>query len=263
MSRIARPRRRPRRRAVAARSGGTGLRSVEAGGRRLVAKVGPGSPGRSRRVAPARRGARSPTGARRGARRGRPPRHHCGRPDAPDRPPRRGARAQPGAVAPGALPAVGRRLVVGRAPAPSTRRPGPTATPSTGPGSWSSPPAAGSSMWSAPVAARLGELLPPGGPALVHGDLWWGNVLFGRGRQRRGSSIRPSTAAIPRRTWRCSPSSARCPDRLLHAYAEVQPLHAGWQERDQPVPTAPAPRPRRAVRRRLPRPGRGRGARFA
>ena len=29
------------------------------------------------------------------------------------------------------------------------------------------------------VAGRLGELLPSHGPALVHGDLWWGNVLWG------------------------------------------------------------------------------------
>ena len=73
---------------------------------------------------------------------------------------------------------------------------------------------------------RLEMLLPPGGPALVHGDLWWGNVLFGARRRARGSSTRRSTVGIPRRTWRCSASSARCRTALLHAYAEVQPLHA-------------------------------------
>jgi fructosamine-3-kinase len=30
-----------------------------------------------------------------------------------------------------------------------------------------------------PVVARLEDLLPGGGPALLHGDLWWGNVLPG------------------------------------------------------------------------------------
>jgi fructosamine-3-kinase len=36
----------------------------------------------------------------------------------------------------------------------------------------------------AAVVARLGELLPPDGPSLLHGDLWWGNVLFGADGRR-------------------------------------------------------------------------------
>ena len=82
----------------------------------------------------------------------------------------------------------------------------------------------------APVASRLGELLPPGGPALLHGDLWWGNVLFGSDGQ----------------SWLIDPSAhgghaeedlamlalfGEVPDRLLRAYAEVRPPSPGWEER--------------------------------
>lgn len=80
------------------------------------------------------------------------------------------------------------------------------------------------------VAERLGELLPPRGPALLHGDLWWGNVLWG----------------LDGRAWLIDPSVhgghgeedlamlglfGGVPERLLRAYDEVCPLHAGWQER--------------------------------
>jgi fructosamine-3-kinase len=80
------------------------------------------------------------------------------------------------------------------------------------------------------VVARLGDLLPPGGPALVHGDLWWGNVLMGA--DERAWLIDPSVhgghgeedlamlalfGAVPRRLWA--------------AYGEVQPLAPGWEDR--------------------------------
>lgn len=81
-----------------------------------------------------------------------------------------------------------------------------------------------------PVVARLGELLPPGGPALVHGDLWWGNVLSGTD----GTSwlIDPSVhGGHPEEDLAMLALFGEVPSRLLHAYAEVQPLHAGWQER--------------------------------
>ena len=80
------------------------------------------------------------------------------------------------------------------------------------------------------VAGRLPDLLPPGGPSLVHGDLWWGNVLSG----------------ADGRSWLIDPSAhgghgeedlamlalfGTVPARLLHAYQEVQPLRDGWRER--------------------------------
>jgi fructosamine-3-kinase len=81
-----------------------------------------------------------------------------------------------------------------------------------------------------PVAARLAELLPPGGPALVHGDLWWGNVLFGP--DGHSWLIDPSIhGGSPEEDLAMLALFGTVPDRLLHAYAEVQPLHAGWEER--------------------------------
>jgi fructosamine-3-kinase len=80
------------------------------------------------------------------------------------------------------------------------------------------------------VADRLGELLPPGGPALVHGDLWWGNVLFGAD----GSSwlIDPSVhGGHPEEDLAMLALFGTVPDPLLRAYDEVQPLQPGWRER--------------------------------
>ena len=80
------------------------------------------------------------------------------------------------------------------------------------------------------VVARLDELLPPGGPALVHGDLWWGNVLFGS--DGRAWLIDPSVhGGHPEEDLAMLALFGEVPDRLLRAYAEVQPLRPGWQER--------------------------------
>lgn len=98
------------------------------------------------------------------------------------------------------------------------------------------------------VVRRIDELVPPTAASLVHGDLWWGNVLwgadgrawlidpsvhgghpeedlamlalFGTGRQEAGGTRqqqRLGLGAVPR--------------HLLGAYAEVTTLAAGWQQR--------------------------------
>jgi len=80
------------------------------------------------------------------------------------------------------------------------------------------------------VVARLDELLPPGGPALVHGDLWWGNVLFGS--DGRSWLIDPSVhGGHPEEGLAMLALFGAVPDRLLGAYLEVQPLWSGWPER--------------------------------
>jgi fructosamine-3-kinase len=80
------------------------------------------------------------------------------------------------------------------------------------------------------VVARLDELLPPGGPALVHGDLWWGNVLFGS--DGRSWLIDPSVhGGHPEEDLAMLALFGAVPDRLLGAYLEVQPLWSGWPER--------------------------------
>jgi fructosamine-3-kinase len=82
----------------------------------------------------------------------------------------------------------------------------------------------------AAVVSRLGELLPPGGPALVHGDLWWGNVLFGS--DGRSWLIDPSVhGGHPEEDLAMLALFGAVPDRLLRAYNEVRPLSSGWEER--------------------------------
>jgi len=81
-----------------------------------------------------------------------------------------------------------------------------------------------------PVAARLPELLPVGGPAMVHGDLWWGNVLSGS--DGRAWVIDPSVhGGCPEEDLAMLALFGEVPDRLLRAYAEVRPLDPGWEER--------------------------------
>jgi fructosamine-3-kinase len=81
-----------------------------------------------------------------------------------------------------------------------------------------------------PVVDRLDDLLPPGAPALLHGDLWWGNVLFGRDGQ--AWLIDPSVhGGHPEEDLAMLALFGSVPDHLLGAYAEVHPLSPGWQER--------------------------------
>ena len=80
------------------------------------------------------------------------------------------------------------------------------------------------------VVDRLPELFPPGGPALVHGDLWWGNVLFGR--DGRSWLIDPSVhGGHPEEDLAMLALFGSVPHDLLRAYEEVRPLAPGWERR--------------------------------
>lgn len=82
----------------------------------------------------------------------------------------------------------------------------------------------------APVVERLPSLVPPGGPAVLHGDLWWGNVLWDR--HGRPVLIDPSVhGGHPEEDLAMLALFGDLPRRLVDAYVEVQPLDAGWQDR--------------------------------
>jgi fructosamine-3-kinase len=82
----------------------------------------------------------------------------------------------------------------------------------------------------AAVADRLAELLPPGGPALLHGDLWWGNVLWGA--EGRPWLVDPSVhGGHPEEDLAMLGLFGTVPDRLLAAYRELRALDPGWEER--------------------------------
>ncbi len=80
------------------------------------------------------------------------------------------------------------------------------------------------------VADRLPVLIPPGGPALVHGDLWWGNVLSGA--DGRSWMIDPSVhGGHPEEDLAMLALFGPVPRRMLDAYVEVRHLHEGWEDR--------------------------------
>jgi fructosamine-3-kinase len=81
------------------------------------------------------------------------------------------------------------------------------------------------------VVDRLGDLLPAGGqPSLVHGDLWWGNVLWGA--DGRPWLIDPSVhGGWPEEDLAMLSLFGQVPDGTLGAYAERRPLEPGWEDR--------------------------------
>ncbi len=80
------------------------------------------------------------------------------------------------------------------------------------------------------LVERLPELLPPGGPGLLHGDLWWGNVLWGA--EGRSWLIDPSVhGGHPEEDLAMLGLFGAVPDRVHRAYGEVLPPEDGWRER--------------------------------
>ncbi|MGH9121529.1 MAG: fructosamine kinase family protein [Acidimicrobiales bacterium] len=80
------------------------------------------------------------------------------------------------------------------------------------------------------MVERLDDLLPPGGPALLHGDLWWGNVLWGRGGEPW--LIDPSVhGGHPEEDLAMLGLFGEVPARLRDAYHEVLPPLSGWRDR--------------------------------
>lgn len=90
----------------------------------------------------------------------------------------------------------------------------------------------------APVVDRLPALIPPGQPALLHGDLWWGNVLWAGagvgpgGRAGEPVLIDPSVhGGHPEEDLAMLALFGQVPGRLLDSYIEVRALDDGWEER--------------------------------
>ena len=80
------------------------------------------------------------------------------------------------------------------------------------------------------LSARIGSLLPPDGPSLLHGDLWWGTVLWGA--DGRAWLIDPSVhGGYPEEDLAMLALFGTVPDAVVRSYVEVRPLAEGWEDR--------------------------------
>ncbi len=82
------------------------------------------------------------------------------------------------------------------------------------------------------VVRRIGDLAgPPEPPARLHGDLWSGNVVWGR--DARAWLVEPAAYGGHRETDLAMLGLFGLPQlqRVLDAYVEVSPLAAGWEDR--------------------------------
>jgi fructosamine-3-kinase len=80
------------------------------------------------------------------------------------------------------------------------------------------------------VASRLPDLVPAQDPALLHGDLWHGNLLSGAGSTP--AAIDPAVYyGWPEAELSMLDGCGNIPDAFFTAYEELHPLAEGWRDR--------------------------------
>ncbi len=80
------------------------------------------------------------------------------------------------------------------------------------------------------LGGRIDELVGSGPPAVLHGDLWWGNVLWGT--DGRAWLVDPSVhGGHPEEDLAMLGLFGPVPDATWHAYTEVRPVEDGWEQR--------------------------------